>query len=187
MTTIISLWLPVIISAVLVFIVSSILHMLFTYHNSDYKKLPAEDDVMEALNKFNIPSGDYMMPYTTDPKERKSKEFQDKFKKGPAAVITFFTSAEMNMGKSLGLWFIYCLIVTAFSAYSVGHIAGLGSGYMNIFKLAAMSSFAGYSLGLMQYSIWFRKSWSATIKSMFDGVIYALLTAGVFGWLCTVH
>lgn len=183
MAPIISLWLPIILSAVLVFLISSILHMVFTYHNSDYKKLPAEDDIMSDLRKHNIPAGDYMMPYTTDSKERNSKEFQDKFKKGPAAVITIFQAGETGMGSSLALWFIYCLVVSVFAAYIAGHSLVPGTHYLTVFRIAGSTAFAGYSLALMQNSIWYKKSWSATLKSMFDGLIYALLTAGVFGWL----
>ncbi len=183
MAPIISLWLPIILSAVLVFIVSSILHMVFTYHNSDYKKLPAEDDVMSDLRKHNIPAGDYMMPYTTDSKERNSKEFQDKFKTGPAAVMTIFKAGEMGMGASLALWFVYLLVVSIFAAYIAGHSLTPGTHYLTVFRIIGSAAFAGYSLALMQNSIWYKKNWTATLKSMFDGLIYALLTAGVFGWL----
>ena len=62
MVSIVSLWLPILISAVVVFIISSILHMVFTYHNSDFKKIPSEDQVMDDLRKYNIPPGDYMIP-----------------------------------------------------------------------------------------------------------------------------
>jgi hypothetical protein len=32
-------------------------------------------------------------------------------------------------------------------------------------------------------SIWYSRAWINTIKSTIDGLIYALLTAGTFGWL----
>ncbi len=37
MVSIVSLWLPILLSAIVVFILSSVLHMVFTYHNSDFK------------------------------------------------------------------------------------------------------------------------------------------------------
>lgn len=183
MAPIISLWLPIILSAVLVFIVSSVLHVVFKYHNSDFKKLPSEDQVMDDLRKYNIPAGDYFMPYTTDNKERNSQEFKDKCKRGPAAVMTIFEHKDMSMGSSLALWMVYCFIVGVFAAYIAGHSLAPGTHYLMVFRIVGSSAFAGYGLALMQNSIWFKKSWSATFKSMFDGLIYALLTAGVFGWL----
>jgi hypothetical protein len=32
-------------------------------------------------------------------------------------------------------------------------------------------------------SIWFFRHWSTSLKNVFDGLIYALLTGGVYGWL----
>lgn len=183
MVSIVSLWLPILLSAVVVFIISSILHMVFTYHNSDFKKLPSEDQVMDDLRKYNIPPGDYMVPYATDNNERKSEEFKEKMNKGPMFIATVLQAGEMGMGMSLFLWFIYCLIISIFAAYITGNALQPGSDYLAVFRFVGATAFTGYSLALMQNSIWFKKSWSATIKSMFDGLIYALFTAGVFGWL----
>lgn len=183
MVSIISLWLPILLSAVIVFIISSILHMVFTYHNSDFKKIPSEDQVMEDLRKYNIPPGDYMVPYSADNKERKSQEFKEKMNKGPLLITTILPSGQMGMGTSLFLWFIYCLIVSIIAAYITGHAVDAGAQYLAVFRFAGCTAFVGYSIALMQDSIWFKKSWSSTFKSMFDGLIYALFTAGVFGWL----
>ena len=43
-----TLWLPVLLSAVLVFIASSIIHTLLNYHWTDWDKIPGEDNVLEA-------------------------------------------------------------------------------------------------------------------------------------------
>jgi len=186
MVSFVSLWLPILLSAVVVFVVSSVLHMVFTYHNSDYKKLPSEDNIMADLRKYNPPPGDYMIPYSTETKERKSEQFREKMNKGPVLITTILPPGEMTMGSSLLLWFVYCLIISIFAAYITSHAVPAGAGYLAVFRFAGAVSFAGYSLALMQDSIWFRKNWSATIKSMFDGLIYALFTAGVFGWLWPV-
>lgn len=183
MAPIISLWLPIAVSSVFVFIVSSILHMVFKYHNSDFSKLPSEDQTMDELRKLNIPRGDYFFPYTTDSKERNSQEFKDKCKRGPTGVITVFEHSDMNMGSSLAWWFFYCLIVGIFAAYVAGHSLAPGTHYLTVFRIVGATAFAGYSLALMQNSIWYKKNWAATFKSMFDGLIYSLFTAGVFGWL----
>lgn len=183
MVSIISLWLPIILSAVAVFIVSSVLHMLFTYHNTDFKKVPSEDQVMDDLRKANIPPGDYMIPHSADNKERNTQEYKDKMNKGPVVVLTMFPPGEMGMGSSLALWFVYSLIVGVFAAYIAGNALIPGANYLSVFRFAGCTAFVGYSLALMQNSIWYKKSWSSTFKSMFDGLIYALVTAGVFGWL----
>lgn len=183
MVSIVSLWLPILLSAVAVFFLSSIIHMFLGYHNSDFKNLPAEDEVMDSLRKSNIPPGDYVMPHSSNEKERNSPEFKEKMKKGPVAFITVFPSGEISMGQSLSLWFLYCVIVSIIAAYLAGSALTPGANYLAVFRFAGTTAFVGYSIALMQNSIWFRKSWSATFKSMFDGLIYALFTAGIFGWL----
>jgi hypothetical protein len=124
-----------------------------------------------------------MFSYTIDSKERNSKEFKDKMSKGPMRILPIFPEGSINMGSSLAQWFIYCLIVSVFAAYIAGRALTAGVEYLSVFRFAGATAFVGYSLALMQNSIWYKKSWTATIKSMFDGLIYALFTAGVFGWL----
>jgi len=186
MVTIVSFWLPILLSAVAVFIISSLIHMFLGYHNTDFKKLPSEDQVMDNLRKFNIPPDDYVMPHSSSGKERNTQEFKDKLNKGPVAFVTMFPSGQITMGKSLALWFIYCVIVGIFAAYIAGRALGPGAGYIGVFKFAGITAFAGYSLALLQNSIWYKRNWAATFKSMFDGLIYALFTAGIFGWLWPV-
>jgi hypothetical protein len=183
MVTISSLWLPILLSAVSVFIISSVIHMFLGYHNSDYSKVPNEDQAMDALRKANIPPGDYVMPHASTNNERNSQEFKDKMNKGPVLFMTVFPTGQMNMGKSLVLWFVYAIIVGIFAAYISGRALYPGVNYLSVFQFAGATAFIGYGLALVQDSIWFNKKWSATFKNLFDALIYALFTAGIFGWL----
>ena len=178
-----ALWLPVLLAAVFVFIASSVIHMVLGYHKSDYGEVESEDGVMDALRKFDIPPGDYMIPCAGGPEGMKSPEFQEKMKRGPVALFTIVKSGETSIGKNLVLWFMYCIVVGVFAAYISGHALDRRSHYLEVFRYAGAVAFAGYSLGLLQNSIWFSRRWVTTFKSMFDGLIYALLTAGTFGWL----
>jgi hypothetical protein len=180
-----SLWIPILVSAVFVFIVSSIIHMLLPYHRSDFKKVPAEDEAMEALGKMDIPPGDYVIPCPGGPKEMKSPEFIEKATRGPVAFMTVIKPGppSQGMAKSLVQWFLYIVVVGIFAAYIAGLALGPGTRYLTVFRYAGAVAFAGYSLGLLQNSIWYKRSWSATLKSMFDGLVYALVTGGTFGWL----
>ena len=178
-----SLWLPILLSAVLVFIVSSILHMALPYHRSDYKKLAAEDKVLEALRKFDIPPGDYLFPCAGTAKAMKDPAFLDKMNKGPVGVMTVMKSGPPSMVPSLSMWFLYLLVVGVFAAYIAGRALAPGAPYLAVFRFAGCTAFIGYSLALWQHSIWYKRSWSTTIKSTLDGLVYALVTAGVFGWL----
>ena len=183
MVTIIALWLPILVSAVFVFIISSIIHTVLTYHQSDFAKVPREDEVMDALRNFNIPPGDYFMPRADSTKDMKTDEFKEKIGNGPVGIFTIMPNRMPIMGKSLLQWFLYSVLVGIFSAYLTGRTFEAGANYLDVFRYAGTVAFAGYSLALIQNSIWNNKKWSSTFKSLFDGLVYALLTGGTFGWL----
>jgi hypothetical protein len=178
-----SLWLPVLLAAVVVFVVSSIIHMALPYHRNDFQAVPKEDAVMDALRPFSISPGDYLMPRPRTMADMKSEEYQQKLAKGPVAVFTVFPNGQGSMASALIQWFLYSVVIGIFAAYITGRALGPGALYIEVFRFSGTVAFMGYALALAQASIWYKKSWSTTLKSMFDGLIYALLTAGMFGWL----
>jgi hypothetical protein len=183
MVSIMSLWIPILLAAVLVFAASSVIHMVFSYHNTDFGKVPAEDEVMAALGNFSIPPGDYVIPCAGSHKQVKSPEFIEKTTRGPVAFLTVIPNGPPSMGKPLAQWFVYCILVGIFAAYITGHALGPGADYLAVFRFAGCTAFIGYAVALWQTSIWYKRAWSTTVKSTVDGLVYGLLTAGVFGWL----
>ncbi len=183
MTELTALWLPILLSAVVVFIISSIIHMATPLHKNDFKKLPDEAKVLDSLRSFNIPEGDYMAPTAGSMEEMKSDGYKEKVKKGPVIVLTVRPNEMWNMGKTMGGWFLYSLVVSFFAAYIASRALPVGANYLQVFRFIGASAFMGYSFALWQQAIWYGKSLSTTIKSTVDGLIYALFTAGVFGWL----
>jgi len=73
--------------------------------------------------------------------------------------------------------------LTTTAAYIAGRALEPGAHYLSVFRFAGATAFFGYAFALMQQSIWYKRAWGTTFKSTFDGLIYALLTAGTFGWL----
>jgi len=178
-----ALWVPILLSAVIVFVASSIIHMVLPVHRNDLRRFEREDDVMRALRPFNLPPGDYAMPHAGDPSKLKDPAFLEKMSQGPVAYVTVAPTGPPAMGASLGLWFLYSVIVGVFAAYIAGRALAPGVHYLQVFRFVGASAFMGYSLALLQNSIWWRRNWPMTLKSMADGLVYALLTAGTFGWL----
>ena len=183
MTALSALWLPILLSAVFVFMASSLIHMVLPWHKSDYPKLPNEQKVMDALRPLALAPGDYMIPRPSSRQEMQSPEFAAKMKAGPVMVLTVMPNGAMSMGRNLGLWFVYCVAVGLFAAYVAGRALPPGAVYLRVFRFAGATAFIGYAVALWQMSIWYRRAWSTTIKATVDGLIYALLTAGTFGWL----
>lgn len=183
MTRLLLLWLPILLSAVGVFVVSSVIHMVTGWHKGDYRKLPDEGRTMETLRPLTIPPGDYMVPCPSSREDMQSAEFKEKIAKGPVMMMTVFPSGPYSMARNLGLWFAYSLVVGLFAAYVAGRALPRGAPYLSVFRFAGVTSFLAYSAALWQLSIWYRRSWATTVKLTIDGLVYALVTAGFFGWL----
>jgi hypothetical protein len=175
------LWLPILASAVVVFVASSLLHMLLPWHKSDFGNTPNEASVMDALRP--IPPGDYLMPRPGSTQEMKDPAFQERMKRGPVVVMTVMKWSPSAFPRSLAQWFVYGIVVSVFAAYIAGRALGPGTTYLEVFRFVGTTAFLGYGMALAQDSIWWSRKWSTTIKSMIDALIYAALSAGVFGWL----
>jgi hypothetical protein len=183
MTGLTALWLPILLSAVFVFILSSLIHMVMPWHKGDYPMVPSEDAFRAAVGPLNIPPGDYMVPRAAGMDAMKSPEFKAKMDKGPIVIMTVLPNGQTGMGRALSLWFVYLLVVSVFAAYCAGRALPQSSPYLHVFRFAGVMAFAGYSLALWQQHIWYRRSLRTTLVSTIDGLIYALVTAGTFGWL----
>ena len=183
MVTILSLWLPILLAAIAVFVVSSLVHMVLRYHKSDYRRLPDEDAVVEVLGRSTLTPGLYHFPYCESPKEMGSEEMLGKFERGPVGLLTVLPSGAPSMGKLLGLWFVYCAVVSLFVAYLTGRTMSPGADFSAVFRVAGTVAFMTYGLSQVVDSIWKGATWSITAKNLLDGLLYALATAAVFGWL----
>jgi hypothetical protein len=183
MTGLSALWLPILLSSVIVFVASSIIHMVLPWHKSDYPKLSNEDRVREALRPLAMPPGDYFIPRPANTQDMKSPEFTEKMNQGPVMILTVMPNGPVSMGRNLVLWFAYCIVAGLFAGYVAGRTLPAGASYLPVFQVIGAVAFVGYSLALWQMSIWYRRAWSATVKSTIDGLIYGLLAAGTFGWL----
>ncbi len=184
MTALSTLWLPILLSAVVVFVLSSIVHMALPFwHRNDYGKLPNEDQFRTVVRPLAIPPGDYLVPCPGAGNPMKDPDHLAKVKEGPVMMMTVMPTGRIGMGKSLILWFVYLLVVGVFAAYVTGHVFGPGAPSLGVFRFVGVTAFLAYAAALWQQVIWFGRSWTATLRSTIDGLVYALFTAGMIGWL----
>jgi hypothetical protein len=177
-----ALWLPILLSAVIVFVASSIMHMLLTYHHSDYKQLPDEDKTLAALRGSGLKPGLYIFPWGTH-KEMNTAAMQEKYKAGPVGMMSVRPSGLVKMPVFLAEWFGYCIVIGIFVAYITGRTVPAGTPYPAVFRVAGSLAFMSYGLANLANGIWKGEPWSVVVKEVIDGLVYALLTAGTFGWL----
>ena len=178
-----ALWLPILLSAVGVFIASSIFHMVLQpWHGSDYHGFSNENDVGAAIRKGNASPGIYMIPFCK-PADMKKPEMQEKFKTGPLAFIILRPNGSFNMGKSLGMWFAFCLLTSLFAGYVAASTLAPGTAPMQVLRVVATVGFMAYAFGSFPLGIWYGQPWGAVAKDLVDGLVYGLVSGAVFAWL----
>lgn len=183
MTTLALLWLPILLSAVFVFIASSVVHMVLPVHAGDYKKLPNEDRVREAMRAAGVGPGQYMLPGCESKQDYTSEALQQRFAEGPVGMLVVRPDGMPNMGKALLQWFVLCLVIGLVTAYLGGIGLAPGAGGAVVFRVTGTAALLGHAFSSVNDSIWKGLSWGVTMKFFFDGVIYALVTGATFAWL----
>jgi len=177
------LWIPIVVSAVLVFIASSVIHMVVKWHRSDFRALPNEDAVRSAIRAGNAVPGEYMIPYCSDMKDMKSPDMQRKFTEGPIAGIVLRAPGPPSMGQPLVLWFIFNLVVAAIAAYVAAKGLPATAAAGPVCAVAGTVAFVAYAGGSVQMGIWWGKPWPNVARDVIDGLIYGVITGAVFAWL----
>ena len=183
MTDLASLWLPILLSGIFVFLVSSILHMGPFWHRNDFPILANDVQVQDALRSLAIAPGHYMVPRPGNTTEARTPEFKERMKRGPIVLMTVFPGGGISMARSLVTWFIYVVVIAFLGAYVASRALPIGATYPRVFQLVGATTFIGFVTALWQQSIWYGRSVRMVVFESIDGVIYALLCGGTFGWL----
>jgi hypothetical protein len=183
MVSLSALWIPILVSAVLVFVVSSVLHMMLTYHRTDYHTFSNEDEVRTAIRSGSPMPGQYLLLSAMGPNALKDPSIIEKFKQGPSGLVFLRKPGIPTMGPLLIQWFIYLLVVSFFAAYLASTVLAPGTPYLKVFQVVGTATFVAYAAARAQSGIWQGEPWPVVVKEMIDGLIYALVTAGIFGWL----
>ena len=180
MVTLGMLWLPILVSAVIVFIASNVLWMVLPFwHHKDYSNLASSDAVVASLK--DTPSGQYMVPSMNWGKM--TEEQKSAVQRGPGGLLLLRNPMQFSMGSALTGFFLFNVVVIAIVAYVGSFSLGVGAKYPQVFRVVASAGILGYSFHTVSDSIWYGRPWSSTIKFVIDGIIYGVLIAGTFGWL----
>jgi hypothetical protein len=178
-----ALGLPILLSAVFVFVASTVIHMVLQYHKNEYKKLPAEDSIREVMRGAAVTPGEYAIPRAGSLEDCGTPEMRQKYQEGPCGYVTIIPNGQPAVVKGLVLWFIYSAVISICVAYVTGRTLGPTAEYLAVFRLSGTVAFLAYAAAVVPNSIWKGSPWSTTLKHVLDGLIYGLVTGGVFGWL----
>lgn len=184
MVTIPMLWAPILIATVLVFVASAVIWMALPIHKGDYRGVPNEAAAADALR--GAEPGEYMLPHAPDRSAMKDPAHLERLERGPVAVIRILPPGRFNMGRNLTTWFVYVVVISIFVAYLASRTLPPGTDYLQVFRIVGTAAVLAYSAAIVPGAIWFGRPWRNVWKDVFDGLVYGLLTAGVFGWLWPV-
>jgi len=177
------LWIPIVLSGVIVFFVSALFWMVMPHHVMEWGKLPSEAGVLAALRAHPAPPGLYSVPGVTSPADRKTPAWRAELERGPTAMITLRPAGMGNMGALMMKSLASNILISFFCAYVASHAVPADASYLMVFRIVGTLGFMSYSFASITDSIWFGRPWSSFFKQAFDALVYGCLMGGVFGWL----
>ena len=183
MVSIPELWLPILVATVLVFVASNIVWMALPHHKSDAHRLPDEAATLDVLGKQGLKPGLYRFPWADSMAEMKDPAFVEKLRRGPVALLTVLPSGPFDMGRQLGLWTGYLVVMSILVAYVTGRVLGADAPALQVFRVAGTVAFLGYAGSQLPSAIWWGKPLGVAIKEILDGLAYGLATGAAFAWL----
>lgn len=181
MVTLMSLWLPILIAAVIVFFASFLIWNVLPWHKKDCQAVPNEEALRAALK--DLPPGYYNIPHPPSRKAMKDPEFLRKLEAGPMVMLTARPKGMPSMVRTLLLWLAAILLILIVVAYITGRTLAPGTDYLAVFRVVGTVTWLAFGTALLQQSIWFGQPWRMLFWQQVDALIYGLLAAGVFGWL----
>jgi len=182
MTPLADLWLPILVSGVAVFILSALMWMMMPHHKKDYARLPDEDAVMKVLRDGGAAHGQYSFPHCEGHKAMKDPAWQAKQKLGPIGML-YLVPGCPNMGKAMTLSILHNLGIAVLVAYIASNSLLPGADYLAVFRIVGATTILAYCGARFADAIWMGHTWRGVATQVFDGVVYGLATAGIFGWL----
>lgn len=181
--SLISLWQPIVLSAVIVFVAAAVIWMMLPHHKTDWSGVPNEASLLETIRGLGLRRGQYVFPHAMTPEGWKDADAKQQLDRGPVGYLVLRESGAPSMTKSLVLHFVFTLFVSFMTAYVAAVTLAPGAEYLRVFRVVGTVGFLAYSVAEIPPSIWFGRPWSATWKAFIDGLVFGLLTGGVFGWL----
>ncbi len=182
MEVLIPLWLPILVSAVIVWILSAIVWMALPHHKRDFIALPDEDGFMEHLRQSGIKPGNYVFPDFRDPKAMKSEKIQKALEGGPVGHLSVWRT-PLTMGDKMIATFVVYLVVSTLIAYLTRVALPGAAPFAKVFQVAGTAGILAYSFSFIPNAVWFGSYKRTIVAHIVDGIFYGLITGVLFAWL----
>ncbi len=186
------LWVPALISGVACTAVAAISWLVLPFHQKSWKRLPAEPAVLDAMRGSMAPRpGQYPLPYSIG-QDLNRPDMRAALEHGPVGYLFITRNGPPSTALNLVLMFLFFTATSVLTAWISWHafIPQIGTAHQpynlpfaHIAKTVGAISAMAYGFGAFQQSVWFGRPWSSFFLQIVDALMYAAVTAFVFGWL----
>lgn len=184
MISIMSLWAPILLSSVLVFVAAGLLWTALPVHRLDWRPIPGQERLFEAIRAIGLGRGQYAFPHMLTPEGAKNPDVMKQMEEGPVGFLVLKEPGPPNMTKQLGLYLVFVLVVTYMIAYLVSVSMPRGAPFVDVMRAVTTATVLAHGAAEVPGAIWFGRTWKSVLKSvLIDALIYGLITGAVFGWL----
>jgi hypothetical protein len=187
MEFLLSLWLPILLSAAAVWIASMIVGMALPHHKQDWIGLPdppGEDGFMDYLRKSGLKPGNYLFPDFRGREALKSEKVEKALKEGPVGHLSVWQTPLTMGGKMVGTFIVY-LVVSALIAYltrvALPPIPG-PTPFAKVFQFATTAGVLAYCFSFIPNALWWGSYKRTIVANVIDGILYAAITGAIVAW-----
>lgn len=181
MSMLLSLWLPILVTTIVLFFASFLAWVVLPHHKPDIKRWPDEERLLTFIRESGAAPGDYLFPYIED-KDMKEDWAQARYNEGPWGMVKIWPG-KASMGGNMLKTVLYFFVVSAAVAYAGTLALTPGAPFMDVFQLIAVTAILAHTSGGVLREIWFTRPLRGKLMDFIDGLVYGLITAGLFAWL----
>ena len=178
-----SLWLPILLSAVAVWIASIVLGLPFFHHKTDWIGLPKgqEDALASFLRTSDVRPGNYLFPDFRTREAMESERVKKALNDGPVGHLSLWPT-PLGMGGKMAATFVVYLIVNTLIAYLTRVAIPGPASFARVFQVAGAAGVLAYGFAHLPSAIWWGAYRRTIVANVIDGMIYGCITGAIFAW-----
>lgn len=184
MELLLPLWLPILLSAGVIWVMSIIFGMALPHHKQDWIGLGDEDGFMEDLRRRGIKPGNYLFPDFRSSEQLRSEKVERALKEGPVGHLSVWKTPVTMGDKMVGTLVVH-LVVCILIAYLTRIALPAASPpppFAKVFQIAGTAGVLAYSFSFIPNALWFGAYKRTIVASIFDGVLYGVVIGAIFAW-----
>lgn len=180
-----ALWVPIVLSAGAVWVVSTVFGMPFLHHKNDWVGLPpAEEDAFMTFIRSRgngMAPGNYLFPDFRTREAMESERVGRALREGPVGHLSLWRP-PLGMGGKLAATFFVHLAASTLIAYLACITLPRAAEHARVFQVVGSAGILAYCFSFIPNAVWFGASGRTIMLGIIDGVVYGVITGAIFAW-----